>query len=53
MEKLHPLVVEYKETLLGLDAPACANMNNSGAERKYNKFYRRLSSGRPGERMGN
>jgi hypothetical protein len=43
MEKLHPLVVEYHNTILGFDAPAYAKMNGSDAERKYTKIYRRLS----------
>jgi hypothetical protein len=43
MEQIHPLVAEYKATILGFDPPAFAKMNELGSERKYTKIYRRLS----------
>lgn len=44
MELVHPLVADYKKTILGFDAPAFAKMNEPGSERKYTKVYRRLSN---------
>jgi hypothetical protein len=45
MEQVHPLVYEYKQTIIGFDPPAFAKMLETGASRKYTKIYRRLSNG--------
>jgi hypothetical protein len=45
MEQVHPLVYEYKQTIIGFDPPAFAKMLEPGASRKYTKIYRRLSNG--------
>lgn len=44
MERVHPLVTLYKQTILGFEPLAFAKMNSPGAEAKYTKIYRPLSN---------
>lgn len=40
MERPHPLVTAYQETILGFEPPAYAKMNRRGAIHKYSKVVR-------------